>query len=773
MKAYRIVVIGIVQGVGFRPFIHRIAIKSNVKGYVRNVGGSEVEIHIEGENEELSKFMELLFKELPPPAKIEEITIDEVPVKGYTSFKILPSAREVKKYSMIPPDIAICNECLKEVLDPKDRRYRYPFNACAWCGPRYSIMYTIPYDRENTSMKHFPLCNDCLMEYTDLNNIRRYHAQGICCPKCGPKVWLTDKQGNIIECKDPIKLAAKLIDEGCIVAVKGIGGYHIACLASDDEIVLTLRRRKKRPYKPFAIMALNLDIAEKLVYIDEKASRILTSPERPIILLPKKENTPVSEYVSPGLDREGIFLPYTALHYLLLMETHDKFLIMTSGNAHGKPMCIDEECAYSKLKNIVDYYLVHDRIIVNRVDDSVLRFTDGEPVLLRRGRGYAPTWIRLKFKLKKPVIAFGAELQTTGAVAFDDKVVLTQFIGDVDDPDVLEDLDKYLKFLLRTYNINPCECFIVCDKHPHYLSKMLAQEYASQCSSNIIEVQHHYAHTLSALADMGSNVDDRIVAIAIDSVGYGDDGMIWGGEVLLIGYNGYERVGHLKYQPLVGGDLTIRYPTRMLISLMSTFMDYEEIVEYAKKLKLLRGLRRGPLELEVIIRESKRPRVLTSSIARILDSISALLGVCYERTYEGEPAIKLEAFSRNGKLIDEINIPLIHVDGKIIADTTHLIETILTVLDKYEYRDIAYTIQYALGRALGEIALKHINKSTKNIVVVSGGAAVNTIIVKGIKSALNREGIKVYLPKRVPPNDGGIALGQVAAMYKHQVENNV
>jgi len=770
VKAYRILVTGIVQGVGFRPFIHRIALKSNVKGYVRNVGGSEVEIHVEGNGKEISKFMELLFKDPPPPAKIEEITIDEVSVEGYIDFKILPSSHEVKRYSMIPPDLAICNECLKEVLNPRDRRYRYPFNACAWCGPRYSIMYTIPYDRENTSMRDFPLCSECSKEYKDVRNTRRYHAQGICCPKCGPKVWLTDREDNIIECKDPIVYAAKLIDEGYIVAVKGIGGYHIACLASDDDVVLELRKRKNRPQKPFAVMALDTKILEKLVYVDEKALKILTSPERPIILLPKKEDTPVSRYVSPGLDHEGVFLPYTALHYLLLMESRDKFLIMTSGNAHGKPMCIDEECAYKELRSIVDYYLVHNRVIVNRVDDSVLRFTDGEPVLLRRGRGYAPTWIRLKFKLKKPVIAFGAELQTTGAIAFDDKVVLTQYIGDVDDPDVLEDLDKYIKFLLRTYNINPCECLLVADKHPYYSSKLLAQEYAKTCSTQLIEVQHHYAHALSTLADMKADVDDKVIAIVIDSVGYGDDGMIWGGEVLLVGYEGYKRLGHLKYQPLIGGDLTIRYPARMLITLMSTFMDYNEVVEYAKKLNILRGLRGGLFELELIYREAQKPRILTSSIARILDSISALLGVCYERTYEGEPAIKLEAFSNNGKLLDFIDAPLLQVNGKTIIDTTKLIESALLNLSENNYKDIAYTVQYVLGKALGEVALKNINKATRNVVILSGGASVNTIIVKGIKSVLAREGVKIYLPKHVPPNDGGVALGQVIATYPYSKE---
>ena len=764
-RALQILVVGIVQGVGFRPFIHRIAAKTGVKGFVRNVGGSEVEIYVEGDSNRLSQFLRLLKTEAPPPAVIEEITIQEVTPRGFKDFRILPSTSKVKQYSMIPPDIAICRHCLHEVLDPRNRRYKYPFNSCAWCGPRFSTMYTVPYDRENTSMKYFPLCSECLAEYRDINNVRRYHAQGICCSKCGPRVWLVTSDGRSIECNDPITEAAKLIDEGYIIAIKGLGGFHIASLASDDDIVLKLRKRKNRPQKPFAIMALNIEIASKLVYIDRVAAEILTSPQSPIILLPKREDTPVSPYVSPGLDLEGVFLPYTALHYLLLSGTRDKFLIMTSGNPHGKPMCIDEKCAFEYLSKIADYFLLHNREIVNRVDDSVLRFTDGEPVLLRRARGYAPTWIKLRFRLAKPAIAFGAELQTTAAIAFDNKVILTQYIGDVDDVDVLDDLRKYLEYFMKVYSINPCKAILVADRHPGYTSKKLAEYYANYCQSEIIEVQHHYAHALSVAVDRGLDPDDIGVAIAIDGIGYGDDDAIWGGEVLVFTYSWYKRYGHLMYHPLPGGDVTTKYPARMALSIMASFMDYEEVLLTAKRVGLINKLRGKSLEAELVLQQLSNS-VLTSSMGRTLDAFSALLGICWERTYEGEPAMKLEAAAKGGKLIDAIKAPIRYVNNELIVDTSRLMESVLENLDK-PLNNVAFSIQYSLGYSLGEILMKAFKEYKASYAVISGGAAVNNYIVRGVRDFLKNHGVKLELPRRVPVNDGGIALGQVAHLYKY------
>jgi len=764
----RLIVTGIVQGVGFRPFVHRIALKSGVKGYVRNIGGAEVEIVIEGDSSSIRDFIRRLLFESPPPAFIDEIEVFEERVKGYRDFRILRSIENRQKYSMIPPDFAICDDCLKEVLDPMDRRYRYPFNSCAWCGPRFSMMYTIPYDRENTAMKKYELCDECRKEYTDVNNVRRYHAQGISCPKDGPRLWLTDNKGEAIDTKDPIKEAAKLIDEGYIVAVKGLGGYHLAALATDDDTVLKLRERKKRPRKPFAVMVLDTSVAEKLVYLNDQAINLLNSPIRPIVLLPKRPDTPVSKYVSPGMAFEGVFTPYTALHYLLLSETKDKFLIMTSGNVKGKPMCIDEACAYTELASIADYFLVHDREIVNRVDDSVVRFTCNEPVILRRSRGYAPLWIKLPDKLKYNVIAFGADLQNSGAIAFDDKVVLTQFIGDLDNVETLNDLDRYLKYFIKNYGINIDESIIVVDKHPGYNSRKLGVYYAKEYGTRLIEVQHHYAHLLATIIDR--KISGRIVGVALDGTGYGDDEMIWGGEILFIDTfnNTYKRIGHLEYQPL-DSERSIYYPIRFFISVLSRILDWDELWRIISRFKLYNRVPGKETELKLVIEKIKRGfYVNTSSTGRFLDGVSAFLNISAHRSFDGEPAIMLESKAFNGKYLgNEIFMPkVINNSGTIIIETTSVYLELVDYFEKYRVEDIAYTIQYNLGYALGE-AIKHYLRGRKALskVPLGGGAAVNNFIVKGIRDSLKEDDIEVYLPRRIPVNDGGIALGQVASVF--------
>lgn len=770
MLALRLIVQGIVQGVGFRPFIHRSAIAAKVKGYVRNVGGSEVEIFIEGPEKSVMEFLQILIKEKPPPALIEEIEIHEELPKGLKEFMILRSSTKAVKRSMIPPDFAICEYCLKEVLDERNRRFRYAFNSCAWCGPRYSMMYSAPYDRENTAMRKYPLCQDCMAEYTDVHDLRRYHAQGISCPIDGPKLWLTHRNGERIVVNDPIKEAAKLIDEGAIVAVKGLGGYHIAALATDDDVVLKLRQRKNRPTKPFAIMGLDLQTLKKIVDVRKEHEEILTSPERPIVLIPKLEGSPVSRHVSPGMDVEGVFTPYTALHYLLIMETRDRFLIMTSGNPRGKPMCTDEACAYGTLSKYVDYFLVHDREIVNRVDDSVIRFTDGEPVLLRRARGYAPKWIRLKKQLKKDVIALGAELQSAGAVGFEDKVVLTQYIGDLEEVDALQDLDKYLRYFIKNYRVNTRNAVIVVDKHPSYSSRGLGLAYAEKWGTEVMEVQHHYAHALSAAADRGI-LGKPFVAIVVDGVGYGDDGAIWGGEVIRVDRDlRYSRIAHLEYLPLVGDESVIR-PARFLTTVLLKLMPPEEVKEVMEKTGAINGLKGGEAEITILSAAVKHGRyVETSSTGRVLDAISALLGVRLVRTYEGEPAISLEAFSRGGQPIDEIieSFTLTPTEDGCMISVSEVFRKIVENLpsDIYSKKSVAVSVQYGLGRGLGKAALKAIERWREEVehVVISGGAAVNDYIVKGIKEALADSEVDVLLPRNVPANDGGIALGQVASV---------
>ncbi|MEM0505506.1 MAG: carbamoyltransferase HypF [Sulfolobales archaeon] len=766
VTAYKVLVVGIVQGVGFRPLVYRVAKGLGISGYVRNVGGSEVEVYVEGSKEVLDRFLNMLRRSLPPVARIEELVVEEVGVKGLEDFMILPSVGEAVKYSMIPPDFGICDDCLAEVLNPKDRRYKYYFNSCVWCGPRFSMMYKPPYDRVNTSMNDFPLCAECLEEYGDPKNVRRFHAQGMSCPKCGPRVSLYTNDGELVECEDPVEFAGKLISEGYIVGVKGLGGYHISSLATDDDVVLKLRLRKNRPQKPFAVMVLNEVIANKICYLSDDAIQILKSPERPIVLLPKREGSPISKYVSPGLDVEGLFLPYTALHYLLLNSIKDKFAIMTSGNPKDKPMCIDEECAFKHLRGYVDYFLIHNRVIVNRVDDSVLRFTDGEPVMIRRGRGYAPMWIKTRFKFKNPVIAFGAELQTAGAIAFDDKVILTQYIGDVDDYDVLSDLDKYLSWFVKIYNVDLSNAYLVVDKHPGYTSKLLAQHYLSKYGGRLIEVQHHYTHALATAADLGLDPQEEFLSVVLDGIGYGDDGNVWGGEVFKLDYSHYVRVGHLEYVPIPDAVNSIKYPARMLLSYLRKLLSSdEEVIEVLRRLGLAKAFRYSFEEAYVVLQQIRNSKIMTSSTGRFLDSISALLKICFERTYEGEPAIKLESAARGGKVKDELDGMVSEIQGRYVVLTTKILNYVLESLGSTDVRDIAYTVQYNLGRALGEVVCRLTYGSRFNHVVLGGGAVVNSIIVSGIKRSLKEYDIKIHLPKRLPPNDGGIAVGQVVSTY--------
>jgi hydrogenase maturation protein HypF len=726
------VVSGLVQGVGFRPFIYRIATESNVKGFVRNMGGSEVEIVIQGGKREISTFFSLFYLKLPAPARIESLRVEGLEECNFGEFRIMPSSLDRREPSQIPPDFTVCDDCLREVLDQRNRRYRYPFNSCAYCGPRFSMIMAIPYDRENTSMRDFPLCEHCSGEYSNPTDERRFDAQGISCPICGPRLFLEDLSGERVE-GDPILQTAKLLSEGHIVAVKGVGGYHIAVNPFNDDLVKELRRRKNRPEKPFAVMSISTSVVSRYAYLSREEVEALESPERPIVLLRKREESQLSKYISPGLDREGFFLYYTPLHYLILREVEGNSLIMTSGNKHGYPMCIDEKCVREKLKGIADYVLYHNRQIVNRVDDSVMKFTGSRRHLLRRGRGFAPLWIRLR-RIGLPGLAIGAELGNAGGVLLGDKAILTQYVGDTDRVDNLVQLERSLDFLLRTYGVAPK--VVITDKNPAYQSRRLARKYAERFSAQLVEVQHHFAHALSVSAERG--VEEGI-AITIDGVGYGDDGNAWGGEILRFRGADYSREFHLRYIPYPGGDVNALKPRRMLANFLGTFMDWEEAGKVA-------GI--PPEEVVVLSNLNRRPGLLTSSTGRFLDAVSAYLGVCHRRTYEGEPAIKLEAAAKGGKVLD-LDLP---VRGREI-DTVEAFKWLVS--HDPPLADAAATVLYRLGEALVKAALR----LNPDVILVSGGAAVNEYILKGMED--NSQGIRVVTPSKVPAGDGGIALGQL------------
>lgn len=758
MRAVKITVTGVVQGVGFRPFVYRLAKSLGLKGYVKNLGGSEVEIVVEGPSDKLEEFITRLRTDRPPSAEIDSLTVRQTS-GGFERFVIQPSSRSHGTYSMIPPDIGICRACLSEVLNPRDRRYMYPFNSCAWCGPRFSMMEDIPYDRDNTSMEDFPMCSECLKEYENPEDVRRFHAQGNCCPVCGPKVWLEDRNGDIVAQENSILEASKLIEEGHIVAVKGLGGFHIACLATDDDIVLRLRARKRRPEKPFALMALNLETAGKIVYISEEDARLLESPIRPILLLPEREDSPVSRYVAPGLSMQGIMLPYTALHYMLLSNVGDGFLIMTSGNEKGEPMCKDNEEARVKLGKFADYFLMHNRRIINRVDDSVVRRTGDFYTVIRRGRGYAPRWVKLPFRLPRPVVALGAHYQNTGCLAFEDVAIPTQFVGDMDNLSSLAELKRAVEFLLKVYGVELSEAVVVVDKHPRYIGRLLADEFAKTYGCKLLEVQHHHAHAASLMVELNVK-DSEEVAVTIDGAGYGDDGTIWGGETLITWYGGYTRFGYLEQVPMPGGDRATEYPVRMLMAILSKFMPLDEVREFVVNRGLQKGLPYGIDEVDAVLSLlEKDNKPLTSSLGRVLDSASALLGACYKRTYEGEPAIKLEAISSRAKPVDLIE-PRVS-KSKPIVQTHRIFEELLEKLDRPR-EQLAYSVQRALGLSIGELAVMASKGRAVYRVLVSGGAAVNTVIFEAIQERVGEEGLKAYVNTVVPAGDGGVSLGQAA-----------
>ncbi len=699
---------------------------------------------------------------------IDRVIVERVDPRGFADFKILKSSREFEVRSAIPPDFSMCNECLKEVLNPNDgRRYRYPFNSCVVCGPRFSMMYDTPWDRENTAMRKFPLCKHCLEEYNDPQNIRRFHAQGISCKNCGPHIWLCDRDGRKIMVEDPIRETAKLIDEGHIIAIKGLGGFHIACLASDDDVVLRLRKRKLRPEKPFAIMCLNIDIARKLAYIDDYCVNILESPQRPIVLLRKKEDAPLSKYVCPDLEHVGIFLPYTPLHYLLLQDLKDRFAIMTSGNIHGKPMCISNDEALIKLRDIVDYFLLHDRDIVNRVDDSVVRLNGRRQIMIRRSRGYAPYWIRSRLRLDDNyvVLSFGALLQNTASIMFEDKIVMTQYIGDCDDVDVLNDLLKYLNRILKMLKIDlsRSNLLVTCDLHPMYETTRLAEEFSEKFNAQLLRIQHHWAHIASGMADLGVKSGDSVIGIAIDGVGYGDDGNIWGCEIMYASYSNYMRKGHLRYVKMLGGDLATLYPARMVFSYLSEAYGEDAALRIFRDLKLYRFLKYGEDELEILCKVYERERTLTSSLGRFLDAVSTLLGICGTRTYEGEPAMKLEAAGLRAEKSEPLDIEFrIYMEnGTYIIDCVEAFrKTFELYMEGRDINHIAYSVQYNLGRALGEVA-KRLHKRGINMLILSGGAAVNEIIAKGLEDyIISNTSLLLKIPSRIPVNDGGISAGQ-------------
>jgi len=760
---FHITVKGIVQGVGFRPFIYNLARTHSLSGYVLN-NTRGVDIEVEGKREDIELFLEDIRIKPPPLAVIEEVSREEFPPVGYRKFEIKSSRKDEDKFLPISPDISICDDCLKELFDPHDRRYLYPFINCTNCGPRFTIIKDIPYDRQRTTMSSFKMCRDCELEYHDPSN-RRFHAQPNACWKCGPSVKLLDEEGKRIKADDPIQTAAEFIRDGKILAVKGIGGYHLACDATKPQVVSKLREKKNRVDKPFALMMLNMEQIKKFCEVSCEEERLLLSPRRPIVLLKRKSEDSLPREIAPGNKYLGVMLPYTPLHYLLLKKVNLP-LIMTSGNISEEPIAYKDEDALCRLNKIADAFLVHNREIQIRVDDSVSRIVEGKPMLIRRSRGYAPQPVKLGFEAKKCVLAVGGHLKNTFCFLKGNHAIISHHIGDLENLDALSSLEEGIEHYRKIFYCEPQ--IIACDMHPNYASTSLAEEYARKNSLPLIPIQHHHAHIASLLAE--KHINEKVIGVAFDGSGLGNDKRIWGGEFLVANQKEFERVAHLRYVRLPGGEAAIKEPWRMALSYL-----YEIYGDEYEKLAWKILFHQVKFEKMSVVQNLIKKGInspLTSSAGRLFDAVSSILGIRGKINYEGQAAIELEMLARDKK---EKFYPfeVIEKEKKFIVDTLPLVSALIEELIKGEdLQLIATRFHWTVSQIILRVCQLIRDYQGLNQVALSGGVFQNSLILKQVVYLLTSSGFKVFLHSILPPNDGGICLGQAVVAYNKMVNSS-
>ena len=748
----RISVRGIVQGVGFRPFVYRLATDLNLKGWVCNTS-EDVRIEIEGPRESIDKFCLNLKAQAPPLAHIEEIAVTHLPAVGYRDFDIRRSLVDKGKYQLISPDIATCRTCLDELLDPNDRRYRYPFTNCTNCGPRFTIIEDMPYDRPKTTMRSFAMCPRCQAEYDNPLD-RRFHAQPNACPICGPRVELVDNRGCAVSCSDAMDAAGQMLKAGEIVAIKGLGGFLLACDATSELAVKSLRHRKRRSSKPFAVMVENMEEAKRHCYISMEEEGLLSSPQSPIVLARWRQESTVSREVAPNLRYLGVMLPYTPLHHILLSDVHLP-LVMTSGNLSEEPIAKDNDEALRRLSGIADYFLIHNRDIYSRYDDSVAMVERGSSQLIRRARSYAPYPIPLKFKVR-PVLGCGAHLKNTFCLTRDKHAFLSQHIGDMENIETVEHFADTVSLYERLFRIKPVA--VAHDLHPDYLATRYAME-MNKGGIELIPVQHHHAHVASCMADNG--LQSPVIGVVFDGTGLGSDGHIWGGEFLVADYHSSRRVGHLEYLPLPGGDAATRKPYRITLAYLLALLGEEGL---RQGLALMKDVDNA--ELAIIQRqvEKRLNSPLTSSIGRLFDAVSALLGIRGEIDYEGQAAIELEmAAYKAPHEGEEDSYPYsVAEDGALrIIKVCDLFSTVIKDSQQGVPRSIiSVKFHNTVAQMVKHMCLSIAGDAGTNKVVLSGGVFQNRLLLNKTVGLLERSNFEVYTHKQVPCNDGGISLGQ-------------
>ena len=743
-----ITVAGVVQGVGFRPFVHGLALKNGLAGFVLN-DTAGVTIELEGEQPALDGFLAVLTEAPPPLARIENINCSIVPPTGESEFRIVTSHGDEQRNVLMSPDIPTCEDCFKELFDPSDRRYRYPFINCTNCGPRFTIIKDVPYDRERTTMECFRMCADCAQEYHDPAN-RRFHAQPNACPRCGPRVRLLDFQGRESAEPDALFAAAQLLSRGAILAVKGLGGYHLACNALDHEAVRRLRARKHREDKPFALMARDLNAVREYCIVALEDERLLSSLQRPIVLLRKLEDIPIGDAVAPGQRQLGFMLPYTPLHHLLLADS-DLILVMTSGNLSEEPIAYRDDEALGRLEQIADYFLVHDRQIHMRCDDSVARTIDRRELIIRRSRGYAPQPISMSVPFVQPVLACGTHLKNTFCLGKERHAFMSHHIGDLENYETLKSFVDGIAHFKNLFAVEPA--VIAHDLHPEYLSTKYAVGIHGLTK---IAVQHHHAHIASCMAEHGLN--GPVIGVAFDGLGYGGDGTIWGGEFLVTRLAGYERRAHLRCVPLAGGDRAIREPWRMGLSYLRDALGADPLF---LGLPGWDGIAEKKIELVTSMIQRGLNTVQTSSCGRLFDAVASIMGLRHEVNYEGQAAIELEMAVREG--ISESYPFEIGASSPWEIDLRPAIERlVLDIQMKVSVNSIAAKFHNTIVAVIVLICRRLCETDGLTLVCLSGGTFQNGYLLERLVPALRSSAFEVYLNRQVPNNDGGIALGQAA-----------
>ena len=766
LSSERIRVRGLVQGVGFRPTVWRIARDCGLDGDVCN-DGAGVLIRVQGDAATIERFCTRLRAECPPLARIDSIERQPAAPLGLSGFDIAASAAGAIRTGVVP-DAATCPACLAEIRDPAERRYRYPFANCTHCGPRLSIVRAIPYDRGNTSMAAFPLCADCAAEYADPAD-RRFHAQPIACPACGPKVWLEDDAGQAIDFRerDAIAAAGALLRKGRILAIKGIGGFHLACDASDPAVVARLRARKRRLRKPFALMARDIDVIRRYCRVAPAEEELLGAPAAPILLLevadPGGQAPGLAPDLAPGQDTLGFMLPYSPLHHLLL-EDWDTPLVMTSGNLSEEPQCIGNDDAQQRLRGLADAWLLHDRAIVNRVDDSVVRLMRGRPRLLRRARGYAPAPLPLPPGLEAapPVLALGGELKNTICLLQGGQAILSQHLGDLEDARTAEEFEATVGLYRGLYRHDPQQ--LVVDLHPDYRSTRFGEALAAREACDIVRVQHHFAHVASVLADNARPLDaGPVIGIALDGLGLGEDGTLWGGEFLLADYRGYRRVAHLRQAPLPGGVKAMLEPWRNTYAHIVTHLGRAAFERDYAGLELAEWLRQRPLDLLDRMLAAGLNSPMSSSCGRLFDAVAGALDLSRAGIgYEGEAAIALEVLARRAGDAGEAYPFAVDVDGEPWQlDPAPMWRALFDDLAAGTAPErIAARFHAGLAAAVAGLGERLAREHGVGSVALSGGVLQNRTLFEALAQRLETAGLDVLAHERVPANDGGLALGQ-------------